>query len=66
MRLNLADTDTEKALTPLQAASCTDRIALGQRAGQKVLSVRTVLSWLRNQVDSRQANPTPSPRRRAL
>jgi hypothetical protein len=29
-------------LTPLQAASCTYRIALGPRAGQKVLSLRTV------------------------
>jgi hypothetical protein len=29
-------------LPPLQAASCTYRIALGPRAGQKVLSLRTV------------------------
>jgi Putative transposase len=38
-------------LRPLQAASCTYRIALGPRAGQKVLSVQTV--------PSRQANSTP-------
>ncbi len=30
-------------LTPLQAASCTYRIALGPRAGQKVLGLRTAL-----------------------
>ena len=37
----LAGTDTENPLASLQAASCTYRIALGPRAGQKVLSVRT-------------------------
>ena len=31
-----------RALTPLQAASCTYRIALGPRAGHKVLSLQTV------------------------
>jgi hypothetical protein len=35
----LADIDADRALTPLQAASCTYRIALGPRAGQKVLSL---------------------------
>jgi hypothetical protein len=35
----LADTDPESALAPLQAAACTYRIALGPRAGQKVLSL---------------------------
>jgi hypothetical protein len=36
----LAEVDTDRALTPLQAASCTYRIALGPRAGQKVLSLQ--------------------------
>ena len=40
----LADTEAEHALTPLQAASCSYRIALGPRAGQKVLSLQTVPS----------------------
>ena len=40
----LADTDADHALTPLQAASCSYRIALGPRAGQKVLSLQTVPS----------------------
>jgi multisubunit Na+/H+ antiporter MnhF subunit len=35
----LADTDPNLALGPLQAAACTYRIALGPRAGQKVLSL---------------------------
>jgi hypothetical protein len=39
---NLADTDADHPLARLQAASCTYRIALGPRAGQKLLSVRTV------------------------
>ena len=38
----LADTDAENPLASLQAASCTYRIVLGPRAGQRVLSVRTV------------------------
>ncbi|MBM3739343.1 MAG: IS91 family transposase [Acidobacteria bacterium] len=38
----LADLDPDNPLTPLQAASCTYRIALGPRAGQKVLGLRTV------------------------
>jgi len=38
----LADIDPDNPLTPLQAASCTYRIALGPRAGQKVPSLRTV------------------------
>jgi hypothetical protein len=47
----LADTDPESALAPLQAAACTYRIALGPRAGQKVLSLQTVPSQV--------AQPTP-------
>ena len=35
----LADTDPDNVLAPLQAASCTYRIAQGPRAGQKVLRV---------------------------
>ncbi|MGH8523327.1 MAG: transposase [Gammaproteobacteria bacterium] len=38
----LADPDPESALGPLQAAACTYRIAFGPRAGQKVLSLRTI------------------------
>jgi hypothetical protein len=46
----LAEADGDSALTPLQAAACTYRIALGPRAGQKLLSLQTV--------PSRQANST--------
>ncbi len=38
----LAETDSDLALAPLQSAACTYRIALGPRAGQKVLSLKTV------------------------
>ena len=38
----MADRDADNSLASLQAASCTYRIALGPRAGQKVLSLRTV------------------------
>ena len=37
----VAELDPDNPLAPLQAASCTYRIALGPRAGQKVLSLRT-------------------------
>jgi len=37
----LTDIDAEAALAPLQAAACTYRIALGPRAGQKVLRLQT-------------------------
>jgi Putative transposase len=40
----LAQADSDRALTPLQAAACTYRIALGPHAGQKVLSLQTVPS----------------------
>ena len=40
----LAEPESDRALTPLQAAACTYRIALGPRAGQKVLSLQTVPS----------------------
>ncbi len=35
----LADTDRDPALAPLHSSACTYRIALGPRAGQKVLTV---------------------------
>jgi hypothetical protein len=37
----LADIDSDRALTPLQAASCTYRIALGPRAGQKSAELKS-------------------------
>ena len=43
-RTYLAEADRESALLPLQAASCTYRIALGPRAGQKVLSLQSLAS----------------------
>jgi hypothetical protein len=38
----LADVDADNPLASLQAAACTYRIALGPRAGQRVLSLRSV------------------------
>ena len=38
----LAGIEADQALMPLQAGSCTYRIALGPRAGQKVLSLQAV------------------------
>ena len=38
----LADRDADNPLASLQTASCSYRIALGPRAGQKVLGLRTV------------------------
>ena len=38
----MADIDADNPLASLKAASCTYRIALGPRAGHKVLSLRTV------------------------
>jgi hypothetical protein len=43
-RTYLAETDRESSFFPLQAASCTYRIALGPRAGQKVLSLQSLPS----------------------
>ena len=43
-RTYLAETATGQVLTPLQAAWCTYRIALGPRAGQKVLSLQSLPS----------------------
>jgi hypothetical protein len=47
----VADPGPETALGPLQQAACTYRIALGPRAGQKVLSFQTV--------STREPPPTP-------
>jgi hypothetical protein len=44
----IADIDADNPLASLQAASCTYRIALGPRAGQKVLSLRTVAGRAEN------------------
>jgi hypothetical protein len=41
-RVFMAETETDTALGALQSAACTDRIALGPRAGQKVLTLRSV------------------------
>ena len=46
-RTYLAETATDGALRSLQAASCTYRIALGPRAGQKVLSLQSLPSAAR-------------------
>ena len=40
---NDADSDEASALRPLQAAACTYRIAVGPRAGQKVLTLQGVM-----------------------
>jgi hypothetical protein len=40
----LDGSDPDRALGPLRAAACTYRIALGPRAGQKVLTLQTVPS----------------------
>jgi hypothetical protein len=38
----LAESDSDLALAPLQSAACTYRIALGPRAGRKILTLKTV------------------------
>jgi hypothetical protein len=43
----MADIDPDNPLRSLQAASCTYRIAFGPRAGQKVLTLRTVAGGTR-------------------
>jgi len=40
----LGEAESDRALTPLQAAACTYRIAWGAPAGQKVLSLQPVPS----------------------
>ena len=38
----LAEMEADAALSPLQSAACTYRIALGPRAEQKVLTLKTI------------------------
>lgn len=38
----LDDIESDAALAPLQSATCACRIAFGPRAGQKVLTLKTV------------------------
>ena len=52
----IAETDSDTALRPLQAAACTYRIALGPRAGQKVLSLQTVPSQAASPTEQRCVN----------
>jgi hypothetical protein len=52
----LAEADTDPALLPLQAASCTYRIALGPRAGQKVLSLQSLPSAARPSAQELRVN----------
>jgi hypothetical protein len=49
----MAETDTDTAMAPLQSAACTYRIALGPRAGQKVLSLQSVPSFGKCQASCR-------------
>jgi hypothetical protein len=52
----LTETDRDPALGFLQAAACTYRIALGPRAGQKVLSLQTVPSQAASPTEQRCVN----------
>ncbi len=52
----MAENDADSAMTPLQSAACTYRIALGSRAGQKVLTLQTVPSMDAQQNLQRCAN----------
>ncbi len=52
----LAEAATDGALTSLQAASCTYRIALGPRAGQKVLSLQSLPSRARPSIPELRVN----------
>ncbi|HNO75255.1 MAG TPA: transposase [Nitrosomonas mobilis] len=54
MRLKLHNLEADTALAPLQSAACIYRIALGPRAGQKVLTLKT-LSTQSTQPQSSQA-----------
>lgn len=53
---SLADPDGDPALAPLHAAACTYRIALGPRAGQKVLT------WKDSSAAPRQSRDAAPPR----
>src|ERR671919_700783 len=52
----LAEVDKDPVLTPLRTASCTYRIALGPRAGQKVLSLQSLPSQARPSAPDLRAN----------
>ena len=52
----MAATDTDTAMAPLQAAACTSRMALGPRAGQKVLTLQSVPRCEVQPSDQRCAN----------
>jgi hypothetical protein len=52
----MAENDADSAMTPLHSAACTYRIALGPRAGQKVLTLQTVPSRNAQQTLQRCAN----------
>ena len=52
----LADTETDTAMAPLQSAACTYRIALGPRAGQKVITLGAVPNFEAPPTQSRCAN----------
>ena len=57
----LGEIEEDRALTPLQAASCTYRIALGPSAGQKVLSLRTLGAVVVVQIEAlRRMHRSPS------
>jgi len=47
----LAEIESDAALAPLQSAACTYRIALGRRAGQKILTLKTVATQNLEQSD---------------
>ena len=54
----MADTDaSDHAMTPLQSAACTYRIALGPRAGQKVLCLQTVPRFDAQDTPQHHVNP---------
>jgi hypothetical protein len=55
-RTYLAETATDGAPRSLQAASCTYRIALGPWAGQKVLSLQSLLSVARRSTPKLRVN----------
>ena len=52
----MAENDADSAMTPLQSAACTYRIALGPRAGQNVLTLQTVPSSDAQDTQQRCAN----------
>jgi hypothetical protein len=45
----LAKIEVDPTLSPLQSAACTFRIALGPRAGQKVLTLKTAPAQMTQQ-----------------